>query len=53
MNWLYLLIGIALFILGIWFFAKGATSLKKRDEHSAKNPIDESGYPPTENHPKF
>lgn len=52
LNWLYLLLGIGLFILGVWFFAKGSTSLKKRDEHGSKNPIDESVYPPSDNHPK-
>lgn len=52
MNWLYLFLGLGLLILGIWFFAKGSTSLKKRDEHGAKNPIDESVYPPSDNHPR-
>lgn len=45
MNWLYLLIGIVLLAGGIWFLG-ASPSLKKRDEHNKKNPLDDSSYPP-------
>lgn len=53
MNFLYLGIGILL-ILGIGVFPlMDSISLRKRDNHGNKHPVDESNYPSSfENRPK-
>jgi hypothetical protein len=45
MDWLYLLIAILFLATAVWLLG-ASPSLRKRDEHNKKNPIDDSGYPP-------
>ncbi|AIG26092.1 hypothetical protein ABE137_03270 [Brevibacillus laterosporus] len=53
MNFLYFGIGIVLLIVGIGLFPlMDSISLRKRDKHGSKHPIDESNYPSSsENRP--